>query len=116
MQDYVIQATSQPFLRLVQSNMELFTRFSTSPDVAAQAGRLLQQTGESAMNLMQSAAFAQMLQGLIKNYTEFMIELNQGALSLASQGQAAGARQAQETAQEAVDMADVRGRRSRQAA
>jgi hypothetical protein len=116
MQDYVIQATAQPFLRLVQSNMELFTRFSTSPDVAAQAGRLLQQVGESAMSLMQSAAFAQMLQGLLKNYTEFMIEFNQSALSLASQGQAAMARQAQEAAQDAVDMADVRGRRSRQAA
>lgn len=116
MQDHIIQATSQPFLRLLQSNMELFTRFSTSPDVAAQAGRLLQQTGESAMSLMQSAAFAQMLQGLIKNYTEFLMEFNQSALSLASQGQAAMARQAQDTVQDAVDMADARGRRTRQAA
>jgi len=116
MQDYAIQATAQPFFRLVQSNMELFTRFSTSPDVAAQAGRLLQQAGESAMSLMQSAAVSQLLQGLMKNYTEFMIDLNQSALSLASQGQAAVARQAQESAQDAVDMADMRGRRSRQAA
>lgn len=116
MQDQVIQATSQPLLRLLQSNMELLTRFTTSPDVAAQAGRLLQQTGESAMSLMQSAAFAHMLQGLMKNYTEFLMEFNQSALSLASQGHAAMARQAQETVQDAVDMADVRGRRSRQAA
>lgn len=116
MQDYAIQATTQPFLRLMQSNMELFSRFSTSPDMAAQAGRLLQQSGESVMSLMQSAAFAQLLQGLMKNYTEFMIEFNQSALSLASQGQAAMVRQAQETAQDAVDMADARGRRSRQAA
>jgi hypothetical protein len=39
--------------------MELFTRFSSSPDMAAQATNLFQQLVESAMNRMQSAAVVQ---------------------------------------------------------
>jgi hypothetical protein len=116
MQDYAIHASSQPFIKLVQSNMDLITRFSTSPEVTAQAQRVFQQASESALGLMQSGAFAQVVQGLLKNYTEFLIEANQSTLSLLSQGQAAIVRQAQEYSENAVDIASARGRRSRQAA
>jgi pyrroloquinoline quinone (PQQ) biosynthesis protein C len=117
MQDAAIQAQAQqPFVKLAQANMELFTRFSTSPQVTAQAGSLLQQVSESAMGLMRSGAFAQIMQGLLKNYTEFMIDLNQTTLTLLSQGQATLVRQAQEATESVVDMTDVRGRRPRHAA
>ena len=60
MQD-VIQAQMQPFFKLAQANMDLLTRFSTSPEVTAQAtanaSQLFQQATESAMKLMQSGAF-----------------------------------------------------------
>ena len=79
-------------------------------------GSLLQQSSESAMKLMRSSAFAQMMQGLLKNYTEFMLELNQNSMALLGQGQAALVRQAQEATESGVDMTDVRGRRARHAA
>jgi len=116
MQDTVIQAQAQPFVKLAQANMDLFTRFSTSPEVMAQASSLLLQASESAMTLMRSGAFAQMMQGLLKNYTEFMIELNQTSMALLSNGQAALVRQAQEATESVVDMTDVRGRRGRHTA
>ena len=37
MQDNLMQAQTQPFVKLAQANMDLVTRFSTSPEVTAQA-------------------------------------------------------------------------------
>lgn len=37
MQDNAMQAAMQPYVKLVQTNLELLVRFSTSPEVAAQA-------------------------------------------------------------------------------
>lgn len=96
--------------------MELFTRFSSSPEMAAEATTLFQQATESATNLMQSGAFAQMMQGVMKNYSEFFVELNQSAMSLMSQGQAAMMRQGQEASESVIDVTDTRARRSRRAA
>jgi len=116
MQDKLMQAQTQPFIKLAQGNMELFTRFSSSPEMTAQATNLFQQATESATNLMQSGAFAQMMQGMMKNYSEFLMELNQSAMAMMSQGQAAMVRQVQEASEGVIDVADVRARRSRQAA
>lgn len=120
MQDNLMQAQTQPFLKLAQANMDLITRFSTSPEVtteaSANASQLFQQASESVMKLMQSGAFAHLMQGMLKNYTEFLTELSQSGMAMLSQGQAAMTRQVQEATNEVIDAADVRGRRGRQAA
>ena len=119
MQD-VIQAQAQPFFKLAQANMDLFTRFSTSPEVTAQAtanaSQLFQQATESSMKLMQSGAVAHLMQGLLKNYTEFLAELSQSGMAMMSQGQAALTRQVQEATDNVVDATEVRARRARSAA
>lgn len=119
MQDNLMQAQAQPFVKLAQANMDLLTRFSTSPEVSAQVGasasQLFQQASESSMKLMQSSAFAHLMQGMMKNYTEFVTELSQSGMAMLSQGQAAMTRQVQEAASGVVDVADARGRRARQA-
>jgi hypothetical protein len=116
MQD-VIHAQMQPFYKLAQANMDLLTRFSTSPEVTAQAtanaSQLFQQATESAMKLMQSGAFAHVMQGMLKNYTEFLAELSQSGMALMSQGQAALVRQAQEATDGVIDATTVRARRTR---
>jgi len=116
MQDKLMQTQAQPFIKLAQSNMELLTRFSSSPEMTAQATSLFQQATESATKLMQSGAFAQMMQGMMKNYSEFLMELNQSSMELMSQGQAAMVRQVQEASEGVIDVTDARVRRSRQAA
>jgi hypothetical protein len=120
MQDNLMQAQTQPFVKLAQANMDLFTRFSTSPEITAQASanasQLFLQASESAMKLMQSGAFANMMQGMLKNYTEFLTEVSQSSMALLSQGQATMTRQVQEATNEVIDATDARGRRARQTA
>jgi len=120
MQDNIMQAQAQPFVKLVQANMEVLTRFSTSPEVTSQAtanaSQLFQQATESATSLMQSGAFAHMVQGLLKNYTEFLTELGQSTMAMMSQGQAALLRQTQEATDGVMEATDIRARRTRQAA
>ena len=120
MQDKLMQAQTQPFVKLAQANMDLLTRFSTSSEVTSQASanasQSFQQASESAMKLMQSGAFANMMQGMLKNYTEFLTELSQSSMAMLSQGQATMTRQVQEAADEVIDATDARARRARQAA
>jgi uncharacterized membrane-anchored protein YhcB (DUF1043 family) len=120
MQDNLMQAQTQPFVKLAQANMDLVTRFSTSPEVTAQASanasQLFQQASESAMKLMQSGAFAHLMQGMLKNYTEFFAELSQSGMAMLSQGQAAMTHQVEEATNSVIDATDTRGRRTRQAA
>jgi len=120
MQDTLMQSQTQPFVKLAQANMDLLTRFMTSPEVSTQAGanasQLFQQASESAMKVMQSGAFAHLLQGMLKNYTEFLAELSQSSLAMWSQGQAVLTRQVQEASDGVVEATDIRGRRARQAA
>ena len=120
MQDKLMQAQTQPFVKLAQANMDLFTRFATSPEVTSQASsdasQLFQQASESAMKLMQSGAFAHMMQGVLKNYTAFLTEVSQSSMSMFSQGQAAMTQQMQEASNGVIDATDARNRRARQAA
>lgn len=120
MQDHLMQAQTQPFVKLVQGNMDLLTRFSTSPEVTAQtlagASQLFRQAGESAMKLMHSGAFVQLMQGLSKNYTEFVAEISQTGMAMLSQSQVLMTRQVQEATREVVEAVDARGRRARQTA
>jgi intracellular sulfur oxidation DsrE/DsrF family protein len=120
MQDNVMQAQTQPFVKLAQANMELLTRFSTSPEVTAQATAsatsLFQQSAEAATNLMRSNAFAHLMQGMLKNYTEFLMEVGQSSMAMMSQGQEALLQQVQQASAGVTDVTDVRTRRSRQTA
>ncbi len=120
MQDRVMQAQTQPFIKLAQANMDLLTRFSTSPEVTseanANASHFFQQATDSAMKLMQSGAFTHMMQGMLKNYTEFLTELSHGGMAMLAQGQAAFTRQAQEMKHGVIEAADAGGRRARAAA
>ena len=120
MQDNVMQSQVQPFVKLTQANMELLARFWTSPEVQSQAsanaGVLLQQASESAMKLMQSGASAQLLQGMLQNYTEFLSDMYQGWMTVFTQGQAALMSQMQEGTDNVIDATTVRARRGRHAA
>ncbi len=111
-----MQATTQAFVKLAQSNMDLFSHFSTSTEGSAQASananRMYQQATESAMRLMQSGAFAHVIQGMLKNYTEFLTELSHSSLALFSQGQVAMAQQMQNASHEIEEATEIRGRRA----
>jgi hypothetical protein len=117
MQDNLMQAYAQPFVKLAQANMELITRFSTSPEVTAQASanasQLFQQASESGMKLMQSGGFAHLVQGMLKNYTEFLTDIGQGGMAMLTQGQAAMTRQVQEATHGVIEAAQTQGRRAR---
>jgi hypothetical protein len=110
----------QPWIRLAQSNMELFGRFASSPEVAAEALRAMQgvaeQTWASAMALGQSRAVAELMQGLMRNYTEFVAELGQSAYAMIGQTQAALLQHAQEAAGNVVHAAMAQAGRMRVAA
>lgn len=120
MQGNLMQAQTQPFVKLAQANMDLLTKFSTSPEITTQASanasQLFQQASESATKLMQSGAFATMMLGMLKNYNEFFTELSQSGMAMLNQGQATMTCQVQEATNEVIDAADARGRRARQAA
>jgi hypothetical protein len=119
-EDYIVQPALQPFIKLAQANMELLAKFSLSPEVVSQSAAIarnfVQQTQEAAASLSQSNAFAQLTQGMLKNYTEFVADWNQSATAALAQGQAALIARTQEVAGNVVDAAEARGRRSRQAA
>ena len=83
---------------------------------APSASQLFQQASESATKLMQSGAFATLMQGMLKNYTEFLTELSQSWMALMTQGQTAMTRQVQDTTDGVIDATEARGRRARQAA
>jgi len=116
MQDNLMQAQTQPFVKLAQANMDLLTRFSTSPEVTAQASanasQMFQQASESTMKLLQSGAFAQMMQGMLKNYSDFLTELSHSGMAMLNQGQASMNRQMQDATNSVIDATEVRGRRA----
>jgi hypothetical protein len=116
MQNNFMPAQTQPFVKLAQANMELLLRFSNSSGVmptSANANQWFQQAGESTMKLMQSGAFAELMQGLLKNYTEFFAELSQGSMDLLSQTQSTMTHQLQEASPEADARGETRTRRAR---
>ncbi len=112
-----LQAAMQPLLKLTQANMELLTQFSTSPEVIAQsmasAQNMLQQGQKSATGLAQSNAFAQLTQGIMKNYTEFVTELSQSGMAALAMGQAEMVRRTQEAGSNVIDATTARTKRAR---
>ncbi|GAA0748265.1 hypothetical protein LRH25_12870 [Ideonella azotifigens] len=112
-----MQSAIQPLVKLTQANMALLTQFSTSPEVSSlsqvNTQDLLQQWQKSSGSLMQSNAFAQLGQGLMKNYTEFFAELGQNAMSAMAQGQAEMSRRVQEAGDNVIDATSERSKRAR---
>jgi hypothetical protein len=112
-----LQSAMQPLLKLTQANMELLTQFSTSPEVLAQsmaaAQNMLQPGQKSASGLAQSNAFAQLTQGILKNYTEFVTELSQSGMAALAQGQAEMVRRTQEAGDSVIEATTPRSKRSR---
>jgi hypothetical protein len=122
MQDNIMQTAMQPYIKLVQSNMELLAKFSVSPEVISQAAAgaqsLLQQGKDSGgnllqsgTNLMQSNAFAQLVQGMLRNYTEFLTDVGQTGMALLTQGQATMTRQMQDASEQVMDAASQTAKR-----
>lgn len=116
MQDNLMLAPTQPFVKLAQANMDLLTRFSASPEFAEQASsnasQLIQQASASSMKLMQSGAFAHMMQGMLQNYTAFLTELSQSGVAMLSQGQSVLSRHAREASDEVLEATKTIGRRA----
>jgi hypothetical protein len=121
MQSTIVQTEAiQPFVKLAQSNVALWSNFSQSPEVMAEATRnmknLMEQAQTSTASLARSQAFAGLMQGMVKNYTDFVSELTQSAYAMMSQGQATFLRQTQEATDNVIDATDGRTRRPRHAA
>lgn len=118
MQDQAAQFPIQPFIKLAQANMELFARFSTSPEVLSQSTAitksLIEQSQQAATSLVQSTAFMQLAQGVLENYTEFVTEWSRSSMTALVQAPAAMVARAQEAAN-VIDVTEARGRRSRRA-
>jgi hypothetical protein len=114
MQDNPMQATLQAYVKLVRSNMELLGRYSMSPEtttqVMANAQSLLRPGQGTPSSLAQSPAFTELMQGAVKNYTEFMAEVAQSGVAMLAQGQAA---LIQQTQQSTEGLASTAGRRAR---
>lgn len=106
----------QPYFKLAQSNIALMTQFTLSPELVTQAMGNVQSLfqGGQARPIAPSTAWVDLAQGLVKNYTEFLLEVGQGGLAMLAQGQAALLRQAQEASSHVVDATTAR--RPRQAA
>ena len=111
-----LQSALQPLMKLTQANMELLTQFSTSPELLSQsmanAQQQLQQGQKTAFNLAQSGAFAQLTQGVLKNYTDFVTELSQGGMAALAEGQAELVRRTQEAGATVIDATTARGKRN----
>ena len=91
MSNDLMQPFMAPFTKLAQANLELFTKFSLSPEAVsqamAQAQRIFMQQSPSTMAPVQVSpnAIADLMMGLMKNYMEFLMELGQGSAVLMQQ-------------------------------
>jgi hypothetical protein len=103
----VMQPFMAPFTKLAQSNLELFTKFSLSPEAVSQAmlqaQRMFLQQSPSAVPLqVPPNAIADLMMGLLKNYMEFLMELGQGSATLMQQAPTTLARATQQASRQAT--------------
>lgn len=112
-----LQSALQPLLKLTQANMDLLTQFSTSPELLSQSmanvQQQMQEGQKNAINLAQSGAFAQLTQGVLKNYTDFVTELSQGGMAALAEGQAEMVRRTREAGATVIDATTTRSKRGR---
>jgi hypothetical protein len=116
-----VQATMQPFIKLVQANMTLLSKFSMLPSSATPVHaegpiQMMQQGQEAATKALQSTAMLQLMQGLAKNYTEFMTEFSQTSLTALSLGQEAMVKQSREMSGKVAEATQAQARHVRAAA
>jgi selenocysteine lyase/cysteine desulfurase len=113
--DAILTAQVQPLLKLVQSNMALFMKFSTSREFVAEwmagAQAFMQRAPNSALNMATSPAFAELLQGMMKNYAEFMTELTQSGMTVLTQAPTVTLASNEEDGDSVTDLAAGRKRR-----
>jgi hypothetical protein len=68
----------QPLIRLVQANTKLFLEFATSrevtSEVTANVALALQQATKSATKLFYGLAFMTLMQGCLRNYSQFLLD------------------------------------------
>jgi hypothetical protein len=116
-QDNPIQAALQPYVKLVQSNMELLGRYSKFPEAMTQAmaktQSLLRPGHGTPSSRAQPPAFAELVQGMVKNHASFMEKVAQSGIAMLAQGQAALLQQTQQATERLASSAKGRARRSR---
>jgi hypothetical protein len=109
----LMQPFMAPFAKLAQSNLELFTKFSLSPEAVSQAMAqaqrmfLQQSPGVAPLQPLQVSpnAIAELMMGLMKNYMEFLMELGQGSAALMQQAPTTLARATQQATRRATSTA-----------
>jgi len=110
----------QPFIKLAQANMELLSQFAFSPEVTSETMRVMQNAMEqavaSATSLTRSHAYIAFVQGLMKNYTEFLTEFGRSAYTVIGQAQTALLAQTDEATAHVIDAGTARSGRTRHAA
>jgi gas vesicle protein len=114
-----VQATIQPYIRLIQVNMELLNKFTGSLDLSTSAGthaaNPIQATQETLAKMMQSTAVTTLMQGLMKNYSDFLTDFGQQSMQLMSQTQETMQQQTREAADHVMDATQSRVRHVRSA-
>lgn len=104
-----LQPFMQPFVRLTQRNMQLFTSFSASPEIVSlwlkngqkiftqsvqqaasgktphEPQKMVGQVQENMSDVGQSKAFVSLLQGLMQSHLEFLTDLAQTNMAALSQ-------------------------------
>ncbi len=102
----------QPFVQLAQSNLELMKNFPLpeAPSVSSVPNPFLQGPTSTA-SLLQTNAFLQLMQGAVKNYTEFMVALGQNGMAAVSQTQAGLLREQRGRSGNVVDASEARHKR-----
>jgi hypothetical protein len=104
-----LQPFMQPYVRLTQRNMQLFTSFSASPEMVSlwlkngqkiftqsvqqaasgktshEPQKMVEQVQENMSDVGQSRAFSSLLQGLMQSHLEFLTDLAQTNMAALSQ-------------------------------
>lgn len=104
-----LQPFMQPYVRLTQRNMQLFTSFSASPEMVSlwlkngqkiftqtvqeaasgktsrEPQKMVEQVQENMSDVGQSKAFASLLQGLMQSHLQFLTDLAQTNMTALSQ-------------------------------
>lgn len=105
----VMQPFMAPFTKLAQSNLELLTKFSLSPEMVSQAmtqaQRMFLQQPPATPAAIPPNALADLMMGLMKNYMEFLMELGQGSATLMQQAPTTLAKATQQATRQAATMA-----------
>ena len=108
--------STQPAVKLVTANLEMMMRFTSSPEVLSHAmlatSQMVQQAGAHTLQLMQTDAFARLVQGMMRNYTEFLGESGRDAVTWMQEGQTALIEGARDAADTVVERATPRSARS----